>query len=168
MNRDSQLLFDILIDNLIQLRNLQEQIIQALSGKQRAMRTGDMDALESWSAREKFLIDKARNSEQASKRAAYEFARTLGFEGEINITQLTSKLQEPNRSRLLALAGAVRSSAERVHHMNQINDEVTRQILCCFADIQRQITAMHCDTGIYDTTGQKKIGIPRGFLDAVG
>jgi len=168
MNRDNQILFETLIDNLIQLKNLQEQMVQTLTGKQRAMRTGDMDALESWSAREKFLVDKIRKSEQASRRALAELTKAMGLEDDTGITQLASKFEEPDRSRLLALVGAIRVSAERVHHMNQINDEVTRQILCCFADIQRQITAIHCDTGIYDTTGQKKIGIPRGFLDAVG
>ncbi len=168
MDKDTKILFDALIENLVELKRLQEQMSDALSGKQKAMRQGDMNSLESWSAREKFLIDKIGESETVSKKLASELARKNGLDGEIGLTQLANKFGEPYRSRLLALIGAIRTIAERVRQMNQVNDEVTRQILCCFADIQRQISAAHCDTGLYDTTGQKKVGIPHGFLDAVG
>ncbi len=168
MDKDMKILFDALIESLIEMKRLQEQLSDALTGKQKAMRSGDMDSLESWSAREKFLIDKVSDVERVSRRLASELGKKQGLSAEIGLTQLAERFSEPNRSRLLALVGAIRTIAERVRQMNRINDEVTREILCCFADIQRQMSAVHCDTGLYDTTGRKKVGIPHGFLDAVG
>ncbi len=168
MDKDLKILFDALIDKLIDMRRLQEQMFDALSGKHKAMRSGDIDGLESWSAREKFLVEKITESESVLRKLTSEFGKKIGVEDNVGLRRLAERISEPNRSRLLGLVGSIRMIAERVRYLNQINDEVTREILCCFSDIQRQISSAYCDTGLYDTTGQKKIAVPRGFLDAVG
>jgi hypothetical protein len=157
-----------LVKSLQELRELHEQLLLAVRGKQRTMRTGEMNSLESWSARERFLIERISESDETRRASARSVADRLGLGDSVTITELANHLAEPDRSRLLALAGAIRSTAEGIYQINQVTDAVTREILSCFAQMQRQITAAHCDLGLYDPNGHKQLGHAINILDAVG
>ena len=159
---------ELLVEQLHELRDVHEQLLLAARSKQSAMRAGDVDALQSWSAREQFLVDRIAAAEQQRRAIVDALAQTLHLEGPVTLTLLAGKLEEPDRSRLLALAGAIRSLAEQIRQTNQINDAVTREILQCFAQMQQQYAVARCDIGLYDTSGHKQLvtGVP--ILDAVG
>ncbi len=159
---------DILVQQLQELRELHEQLLLAVRGKQRAMRSGDMNSLASWSAREQFLIERIEGVDKNRQAQTQQLSKNLGLDQNLTLTALANQLEEPHRSRLLAQAGAIRSTAEQIYQINQVNDAVTREILNCFAQMQRQITAAHCDIGLYDPNGRKQLGNHLNILDAVG
>lgn len=159
---------DRLVEPLLELRDLHEQLVQAATRKQRGMRSGDMDGVESWSARETFLVERIKTTDEQRREATEDLARELGMTEPATVSQLAGRLAEPHRSRLLALAGAIRASAEQVYQINQINDAVTREILQCFAQMQRQYTQTQCDIGLYDPNGQRRLVDGVSILDAVG
>jgi flagellar biosynthesis/type III secretory pathway chaperone len=157
-----------LVEQLLDLRDHYEQLLHAVRCKQRCMRAGDMDELQSWSAREKFLIDCIAEMDAQRRDIVGALAGEMAIEGGVSVGRIASRCDEPQRSRLLALAGAIRSMAEQVHQVNQINDAVTREILECFAQMQRQFTTARCDIGLYDTHGQRQLLSNVSILDAVG
>jgi hypothetical protein len=168
MNAETKKHIDLLVEQLQELRELHEQLLLVVRGKQRAMRSGDMDGLASWSAREQFVIGRVEAVDKCRQDETQELGRILGSDAALTLTALANLLPEPSRSRILALAGALRSTAEQIYQINQVNDAVTREILNCFAQMQRQITAAHCDIGLYDPNGQKQMGNHLNILDAVG
>ena len=157
-----------MVEQLQEMRELHEQLLLAARNKQKSMRSGDLGALDSWAAREKFLIDRITATDAARRQTAEDLARTLGMEEPVTLTRLADRLAEPGRSRLLALAGVVRGLAEQIYQANQVNDAVTRELLDCFAHMQRHYTAAHCDIGLYDTRGQRQLIAAVNLLDAVG
>jgi len=168
MIKDIENRLEPLVDCLRDLRDLHEQLLLAVHGKQRAMRSGDMNSLESWSARERFLIERIESADRLRREHSESLATVLGLEPSPTLAALADRLEEPGRSRLLALAGAIRGVADRIYQANRVNDAVTREILNCFAQMHRQITATHCDLGLYDPNGHKQMGHPLNILDAVG
>lgn len=168
MHKDVIRQVDALVEQLQVLRERHEQLLVAVRGKQRAMRAGDMGQLESWSARERFLIERIEAADRDRRDVARPLGEALGLGEAATLTELANRLEEPHRSRLVALAGAIRSTAEQVYQINQVNDAVTREILSCFAQMQRQIAAAHCDLGLYDPNGHKQLGSTVNILDAVG
>jgi len=159
---------DSLVERLGDLRDLHEQLLLTVRGKQKAMRSGDMNSLASWSAREQFLIERIEIVDKERKSETDELSRQLGHQETVSLTVLADQLSEPERSRILALIGAIRATAEQIYQINQVNDAVTREILNCFAQMQRQITAAHCDIGLYDPNGNKQLTRHLNILDAVG
>lgn len=161
-------LTDRLVGHLQDLRDLYDQLLQTARNKQRTMRSGDMDGMESWSAREQFLAQRIAEIEAQRKDHTQQIGRKMGFQQTPKVSVLAQQMPEPYRSRLLALAGAVRSNAEKVYQVNQVNDAVTQEILGCFTQVQRKIATERCDLGLYDYHGQKRITNHVNLLDAVG
>ena len=161
-------LIDNLVNHLQDLRDLYDQLMQAARNKHRTMRVGDIDGMESWSAREQFLAEQISVIEALRKEHTRQIAEWMGFEKTPKVTILAQKMDEPYRSRLLALAGAVRNNAKNAYQINQVNDAVTQEILSCFAQVQRRLASEHCDIGLYDYTGQKRMTNNVNLLDAVG
>jgi len=157
-----------LVDHLMDLRELHEQMLTTVRNKYTCMRKGDLDGLESWSARERFLFERMSAAESERQAAVSELAEALGLEGPVTLSQLAAALDEPDRSRLLGLAGALRAVAEQIRQANQINDAVTREILQCFAQVNRKLATASLDCGLYEPNGQRHR--PRGvsILNAVG
>ncbi len=168
MHQETLKQFEDFIANLKEVKNVNEQLMNVVQNKHRAMRTGNLDSLQSCSAREKFLIDKISEIEKAMQTKFRTLAEHLNINPESRVLNLAEKLAEPHRSRLLILVGTIRSTTEKIYQINQINDEVTRHILNCFADVQRQITAVSNDIGLYDTNGNKQLANQNSILDAVG
>lgn len=157
-----------LVNQLIEIRDLHEQLLLAVRNKQTYMRSGNMNELESWSAREKFLIDCIAQGDQRRREISDQLAKHMKIETPATVSQLAASLIEPHRSRLLALGGAIRGLAEQVYQVNQVNDAVTREILECFAQMHRQFAASQCDLGLYDPNGRKRVSTAVNMLDAVG
>jgi len=160
--------FDKLVDQLQEIRELHEQLLITVREKQKGMRSGDVDSMDSCAARERFLIERIKEVDETRRTDSTVLAGLLGLEQDSTLTTIANQLDEPQRSQLLALAGAIRKTAEQVYQINQVNDAVTREILSCFAQMQRQITATHCDLGLYDPNGQKQMSNHVNILDAVG
>jgi hypothetical protein len=168
MKKETAVHVDILVQQLQELRELHEHLLLVVRGKQRAMRSGDMNSLASWSAREQVLIERIQIVDKNRQAETQELGKALGLGQTLTLTALANQFEEPERSQLLALAAAIRSTAEQIYQINQVNDAVTREILNCFAQMQRQITAAHCDIGLYDPNGRKQLGSHLNILDAVG
>jgi flagellar biosynthesis/type III secretory pathway chaperone len=159
---------ETMIDQLVELRELHDQLLLAVRSKQKNMRLGDMDGLQSWSAREKFLIDRITETDQQRRVLVDRLAQEMNLGEALTLTQLSEHLGEPHRSKLLALAGSIRHLAEQIHQVNQVNDAVTRGILDCFAQMHRRFAIEQCDIGLYDPKGQRKLVDRVSTLDAVG
>jgi hypothetical protein len=168
MDAELKDLTDHLVGHLQDLRDLYDQLLQTARNKQRTMRSGDMDGMESWTAREQFLAERIAEIEVQRKEYTQQIAQKMDFKQTPKVSVIAQQMQEPYRSRLLALAGAVRSNAEKVYQINQVNDAVTQEILGCFAQVQQKIASEHCDLGLYDFHGQKRITNHINLLDAVG
>ncbi len=158
----------LLVEELQELRDLHEQLLLAVRNKQKCMRGGDVDALESWSARERFLIERIKESDEHRRGIVDELAEQLDMDQPTTVTELAGRVEEPDRSRLLAMSGVIRGLAEQIHRVNQINDAVTREILQCFTKMRHKFTASQCDIGLYDTRGQRQFTAAVSVLDAVG
>jgi len=161
-------LFNNLMEQIKSLRDLHEQLLLAVRNKQRAMREGNMSNLESWSAREEFLTKRIHEVEELRQVANNELGKCLGFENSPKLSELAEKLSEPDRSKLLAMAGVLREIADNIRRANQVNDAVTREILNCYAQARQKMVAVQCDIGLYDPRGQKKVLRSISILDAVG
>ena len=159
---------NILVDRLHELRELHEQLLASVHAKLRAMRNGDINSLNSWSARENFLIRQIEEAEKQRRGQSLVLSKALDLDEKVTLTQMANHLDEPHRSKLLALAGAIRGVVEQIYQINHVNDAVTREILNCFAQMQRQIKSTHCDIGLYDPNGRKQMGSTINILDAVG
>jgi flagellar biosynthesis/type III secretory pathway chaperone len=157
-----------LADRLVELRELHEQLLLASRNKQRTMRSGDLNGVESWTARENFLAQRIQEVDALRRTTNEQLGTLLGFREPPSLHVLAEKLDEPDRSRLLALAGAIRATAEQIHKINQVNDAVTREILNCFAQVRQKMASSHNDIELYDTRGQKKAATNFNILDAVG
>jgi len=159
---------DILIEQLLELRDLHEQLLHVVRNKQRCMRSGDMDRVQSWSARETFLVESIRAGDAGRRETIATLAEPLDVDRPVTVSRLAERVHEPHRSKLLALAGATRNLAEQIYQVNQVNDAVTREILHCFAHMQREFAASQSDIGLYDPNGQRCLTPNVSILDAVG
>ncbi|NLX04090.1 MAG: flagellar protein FlgN [Phycisphaerae bacterium] len=166
--QEHQTTLETLVSTLQELRELHEQLLLAARNKQKYMRSGEIDSLESWSAREQFLIERIGETDARRRETAEALAEGLGKDEPVTLRTLAESLAEPDRSRLLALAGAIRSLADQVYQVNRINDAVTREILQCFAQMQRNVAAAQGDIGLYDGRGQRRVTPTLNILDAVG
>jgi flagellar biosynthesis/type III secretory pathway chaperone len=168
MADELNILFNNLFEQIKELRDLHEQLLLAVRSKQKAMREGNMSGLESWSAREEFLTKKIQEVDDLRSRANTELGKFLGFERSPKLSELAEKLPEPQRSKLLAIAGILRETSEKIRRANQVNEAVTREILNCYAQARQKMAAVQCDIGLYDPRGQKKLTRNISILDAVG
>lgn len=157
-----------LVGQLLDLRELHEQLLLAVRSKQQSMRRGQTSALESWSAREKFLLDRISEAEQNRREQVRKVSEQLNINDTPTVSRLAAAFDEPERSQLLVAAGAIRDLAEAIVQVNRVNDAVTREVLECFAQVRRQFAASQCDIGLYDLKGQRQLSGHVSILDAVG
>jgi len=161
-----------LVEQLNQLRDLNQQLLQNLTAQQRAMRNGQVSSLQSCNARSQFLADRIRQSEDQVRRASGEIASQLDGDvivaGNLNLGDLAEHLGEPARSRILALASLIRNLAQQIQQVNQTNQAVTEEVLNCFDLIKRRFGESQGHTALYDQQGDAVMIGEVKVLDAVG
>ena len=168
MNVDNTKYIKQMVDHLKTLRDLHNQLLQAVQNKQRTMRLGDINGMESWTAREIFITQQIKDVELVRQNVNAQLAISLGFKETPRISVLAERLSEPNRSRLIALSGAIRVSVKEIHKISQINDAVSREILNCFSNAHQKAVTTKKNIELYDLRGQKQAVSNFNILDAVG
>jgi flagellar biosynthesis/type III secretory pathway chaperone len=159
---------DNLVEHLQNMRELYEQIEQTANNKLKMMRSGDINGMESCTAREQFLTEQVSAIETSRKKTLQQIATVLGLAQTPKITALAQEVEEPYQSRLMVLVQEVRQIAEKVRKINQVNAAVTHEVINCFAQVQKKIKAQYCNIGLYDYTGHMRMTKNVNLLDAVG
>ncbi len=166
MDRVTEKKFEEFVALLVQQKEFYEALLQTEQGKLKAMREGNLDLLESWTAREAFLVERIKFLDNFIHQCLQQFGGSA--ENKIRIKDLAESLPEPIRSRVLTLSETIRKLAEEVKSVNQIVGEVSNYMLDMFYEIRRNLADMYVDPGIYNSDGRRFEPISSSVLDAVG
>ena len=114
------------------LHDLQDKLLQAVQSKIEAMKRADIQAMRQFAEREQALITRQQEREgfrcQLMDRIGGELGLPGGAGRSLSISQLASRLAEPQCTVLQDAAGKVRERALKVAQTNRVAGVVAREI----------------------------------------
>ena len=159
-----------LIEAMQQELRWQQELAVVLDNKLDAMKHYDMSRLEALSQNEQKLMQGLRHNEMRRQSAVRQAARQLSPDRPdrlSNAQELARASVEPGRSRILVLAGMLRSVAEKVQRLNRVNALASQRIIGHFDQIFRIIAQSGRDIGLYGEAGKKTLLEQNRLVDAI-
>jgi len=147
---------------VIELLNLLREI---LAGQQRlvslalmrreAMRSYDMERLNSAAMQEQIELQRLAKLELARKDLVGRFKQLLGRNFEPTVSEIAKRTGEPSRTQLLALAGQIKEAAEQVSRNTRINAAISEGVIKGLAKVLKIVTGLAQHAGLYMRNGRK-------------
>lgn len=183
------------IELLMREKELYESLLQAVRGKLSGMRSGQIDLLNSWVAREEFLVSRIKDLDSLIFEYIKEISSIVGKDKfsvmrdvavnpplqvgsdkvsserkmpNLRIRELAEDIDEPYRSRILTLSEAIRCLAEEIKTVNEIVGEISYYMVDMFYQIRKELAGKVIDPGIYRSDGKRADPDAIKVLDAVG
>ncbi len=158
---------------LDELKHLHDELAVVVKGKIQAMRAADTDALRSAVAREGFLTQRIREQDGLRRQIMELVGELLGLSpdeaGRMTVSELAQRTVEPARSRLLAVAAAIREKAQEAARANEVAAMITAEMLKHFRhvfEVMAQVDAR--EVGLYSRTGRTEARAAMSVFEAVG
>lgn len=122
-----------------------------------AIARADTSAIASCVERQAAILERSRATEQRRRTLIETWAPR---ERGITLTDLACRVEEPARTRLLALGGQVRSLVERLARENRIVRAATESLMAHMDGLVRQVARRLSQSGTYSRRGGIDTGAP--------
>lgn len=159
-----------LVQCLSALREAYEELLTVVNGKLAATKKADVEAINSCAAREQFLVERVTQVENVRRKILTQLQQQLGMDASnpTTISALAEHVDEPDRSRLLVLAAALRRLIEEVNRVNEVAALVTHELSKHLKHVFDVMAAPAMDGAVYGPRGGRQAARTQNFLDAVG
>lgn len=162
-----------------------KQLINVLSNDVRAYR--DLKKI----LQDKFEAIKARDTEKINETTAAQegVLRTIAINGnkrmqlveniakllladrsdksEVTITEIASKVDEPEKGKLIALKSLLHKEVDQVQSLSRINNLAVKKMLNHLDFIFKAIVNVDSNSGVYRKTGKHDNASGSGLIDAI-
>jgi hypothetical protein len=133
----------------------QQRLLQLALARREAMRTFDVERMELMVERERLELENLSKLNLRRQDLASRFKAILGRNVEPNVTEISKRIGEPQRSQLLGLAGEVRAVVEQLERNNRINATVCETVVKGLSKVLKVVTGMAQHAGLYMRNGRK-------------
>jgi len=146
------------LESLLRELAVHQTDLLALATEHRAaIARADTGAIASCVERQAAILERSRASEQRRRTLVETWAPR---ERGITLTDLASRVEEPARTRLLALGGQVRTLVERLARENRIVRAATESLMAHMDGLVRQVARRLSQSGTYSRRGGIDAGTP--------
>jgi len=157
------------LNDLIQIHG---EMAELMKSELEAIKHADCDRLQSVTAREMALADRAFQRESLRKQITRKIVEGLGLEWEenqnIRLADLAEYFPEPRRSQLLVAATGLRNKLSELERLRVTNTLVTQEMLKHLNELVSVMKAGTPAADIYSRTGcREQVGTANVF-EAVG
>jgi flagellar biosynthesis/type III secretory pathway chaperone len=133
----------------------QQRLLKLAIARRDAMRSYDLQQLESLAGQERIAMQSIASSNQERAALTGRFRQLLGRNVEPNVTEIGRRTPEPLKTQLLALAAEVRTIAEQVERNTRINATVSSTVVKSLAKVLKIVTGLAQHAGLYMRNGRK-------------
>ncbi len=161
-----------LVNLMGDLKTLHSDMLSVLQQKLAGMRRADTEAINSCTARERFLAERVQEREGLRRQLVQILGKELGLSPEqsagLGVRDLAERLPEPRRGQLLVLGEALRELIGKIDNANKVVALVTGEMLKHFRHVYAAMARSGPSTGRYASNGQIAVERPTQVFDAVG
>lgn len=171
---------DTKVDNLVRdlvrllgdLGVLHAELLMHMKNKLEAVKRADSDAVQSITARELVLADRAKEREGLRRQITDRIVECLGLDAArsrtMRLSELAEHLPEPRRSQLLVSAAGLREKVAEIDRLNRTSEQVTRAMLHHLSEVMQVMTAGPATGDVYGRTGSRQAPRVAHVFEAVG
>jgi hypothetical protein len=143
-----------------------------MRNKVEAIKRADADQIQSITAREFLLADRAAEREglrrQITQRILAGLGRAHGRYASLKLPVLAEWLAEPRRSQLLVAAAGLRERLEEIDRMRVTTTLITQEMLKHLGEVLSVMTSGGAGGDVYSRTGRREAGRMANVFEAVG
>lgn len=132
-----------------------------------AMKAYDVEAMQSLMGKEQIEAHQLAELEKRRVELIRDFRGVLGRKAVINTTEIAKHAEPEDREKLLALAGKLRESIEKLDRLNKLNGRISAAVVNSIARVLKAITGMAQHAGLYKSNGKKMAVGKIHVIDAV-
>ncbi len=173
ISREVDLLARDLVRLLADLTGLYGELAMHMRSKLEAMKQADADRIQSITARELVLAERAAEREGLRRQISARILAGLGRAAEepsgppITIGRMAEWYPEPRRSQLLVAAAGLREKVGEIDRMRTTVSLVTRQMLEHLGEVVKVMCA-GVGSDVYSRSGQRQRSGEAAVFEAVG
>jgi hypothetical protein len=173
VKRDTDLLARDLVRLLGDLTGLYGELAMHMRTKLEAIKRADSDKIQSITAREMVLAEKAAEREGLRRQITARILAGLGREATdasgapITLTQLAEFFPEPRRSQLLVVAAGLRERVREIDRMRTTQSLISHEMLKHLGEVLKVMCA-GVRSDVYSRTGQRQGSGVAAVFEAVG
>ena len=157
---------------LSSLTDLHAELAMHMRHKLEAIKQADSDRIESITAREMHLANRASEREglrrQITKRILAGLALDVEAHQSIAIGALAAHFPEPRRSQLIVAAARLREKLEEIDRMRVTTSLITQEMLKHLDEVMTVMRTGIENTGVYSPSGRRQRSGPASVFEAVG
>jgi len=154
-----------------ELRRLHDELSLVVRNKLESIRKADTDAIRSATTREEFLIGRIREQDGMRKQLLELIGKALDVPAPrarvMTIREVAAHVTEPARSRLLALAAALRERVRETAEGNRVAAVVSHEMLRHFRQVYEVMARVDDSPAVYSRTGRAERRCGTNVFDAV-
>ena len=150
---------DKLIQDLVNLLRemllTQQRILQIATARQEAMKSFDIERLNTLTEQERSEIQKADAYESRRKLLAQQFKNVLGKGFDPTVSEIAKRAAEPTRGQILGLAAQLKAVIGEVDSATRINAKISETVVKSLAKVLKIMTGLAQHAGLYMRNGRK-------------
>ncbi|MBI4580432.1 MAG: flagellar export chaperone FlgN [Planctomycetes bacterium] len=173
VTREVDLLARDLVRLLGDLAGLHAELAMHMRSKLDAIRRADADRIQSITAREAVLADKAAEREGLRRQITARMLKGLGREAAgpsgkpVTLAELAELFPEPRRSQLLVAAAGLRERVHEVDGLRRTLSLITNEMLAHLGEVLKVMCA-GVGQDVYSRSGQRLSGGVAAVFEAMG
>jgi hypothetical protein len=144
-----------LINLLTEMLLTQQRLLQIATARQEAMRSFDIERLNTLLEQERTETQRAESYEQRRTTLVGQFKNIMGKNTPASITEIAKRANDPMKSQLLGLAGQLKSVVEQVDRTTRINARISETVVKGLAKVLKIMTGLAQHAGLYMRNGRK-------------
>jgi uncharacterized membrane protein YdfJ with MMPL/SSD domain len=144
-----------LITLLTEMLLTQQRLLQIATSRQEAMRSFDVERLNTLLEQERGETQRAEGYEQRRNKLVQQFQSLAGKETPASVTEIAKRAGEPMKSQLLGLAGQLKGVVEQLDRHTRINAKISETVVKALAKVLKVMTGLAQHAGLYMRNGRK-------------
>ena len=171
-SREVDLLTRDLVRLLKDLAGMYGELAMHMQNKFDAMKRADSDQIQSITAREMVLAQRANEREGLRRQIARRIVEGLGLDSRqaatMKMTSLAAHFAEPMRSQLLVAAAGLKTTLEEIDRMRSKSAVVTQEMLKHLGEVLSVMRSGGKGMDAYSRSGSRERTGPAYVFEAVG
>ena len=133
----------------------QQRLLQIALIRQDAMRSFDIEKLNTLHEQERMETQNAESFESRRKTIIQQFRPILGNGVEPSVSEIARRCKDPAKTQLLALAGQLKTIVEQLARHTRINAGISDTVVKGLAKVLKVMTGLAQHAGLYMRNGRK-------------
>jgi hypothetical protein len=133
----------------------QQRLLQIAVLRQEAMRSFDIERLNSLSEQERTETQNAAGFDNRRTSLVFQFRQMFGSDVYPGVSEIAKRSSEPGRTQLLSLAAQLKLVVEKLDRHTRINAKVSETVVKGLAKVLKVMTGLAQHAGLYLRNGRK-------------